>query len=316
MVSVIIPNYNHEKYLKLRIDSVLNQTYKCFEIIILDDKSIDNSHDIIEEYRGNPKVSHIIYNEINSGSTFKQWNKGISFAKGDYIWIAESDDIADPCLLETLVHNLEKENSVLSYSNLTKISSEGNSLGDWIFMNKKDIEVSSFSDSFVMKGRDYIERFLLIENTIPNASGVLFRKDAFYEVGQVDEDIKYCSDWLLWLKLLTLGSVSYANEKLNYFRIHDHSVIATAGKQNNDVFLKKYDVKMHIRYDRFLHAQRQQNSLLAKKNRLSIAKASIIEMFYLIRNKKIGASIKYFIYSLYYSRNIFFPVNYIINKLK
>ena len=63
LVSVIIPSYNHEKFLKERIDSVLNQTFQDFELIILDDLSPDNSREIIESYRAHPKVSHIIFNE-------------------------------------------------------------------------------------------------------------------------------------------------------------------------------------------------------------------------------------------------------------
>jgi len=94
-VSVIIPNYNYESYLKQRIETVLNQTYQNFEVIILDDHSSDNSRDIIETFRQNEKVTHIVYNQINSGSPFIQWVKGIELAIGKYIWIAESDDYSD-----------------------------------------------------------------------------------------------------------------------------------------------------------------------------------------------------------------------------
>src|SRR5207342_2166753 len=79
-VSVIIPNYNHAVYLEQRIESVLNQTFQDFELIILDDCSPDNSRDVIDQYRVNSKVSHIVYNSINSGSTFKQWQKGIELS--------------------------------------------------------------------------------------------------------------------------------------------------------------------------------------------------------------------------------------------
>jgi glycosyltransferase involved in cell wall biosynthesis len=74
LVSVIIPNYCHSQFLVQRIESVLNQTYQNFEVIILDDCSPDAgaSKAVIEKYRGNPHVSHIVYNEENSGSTFKQ----------------------------------------------------------------------------------------------------------------------------------------------------------------------------------------------------------------------------------------------------
>ena len=98
--SVIIPNYNHADYLPKRIDSVLQQTYTNFEIIIIDDCSTDGSHLVIETYRGSAKISHIIYNDSNSGSAFLHWKKGIGLAKYDWIWVAESDDFADPAFLQ------------------------------------------------------------------------------------------------------------------------------------------------------------------------------------------------------------------------
>ena len=77
MVSIIVPNYNHAPYLEQRFDSIYNQTYQDFEVIILDDCSTDASKSIIEKYRNHPKTKHIVYNSSNSSSPFKQWNKGI-----------------------------------------------------------------------------------------------------------------------------------------------------------------------------------------------------------------------------------------------
>jgi glycosyltransferase involved in cell wall biosynthesis len=105
LVSVIIPNYNHAAYLNERIDSVLNQTFRDFEVILLDDCSTDNSREIIESYRGHEKISQIEYNEVNSGSTFIQWKKGLDLAQGDWIWIAESDDVASNEFLSNAIEN-------------------------------------------------------------------------------------------------------------------------------------------------------------------------------------------------------------------
>ncbi|HET6990511.1 MAG TPA: glycosyltransferase family 2 protein, partial [Bacteroidia bacterium] len=108
LVSVILPNYNHARFLEQRIKSILSQTFRDFEIIILDDCSTDNSREIIDRYRSDEKISHVIFNETNSGSAFSQWKKGIQSASGTYIWIAESDDFCDPDFLFTGVNKLNK----------------------------------------------------------------------------------------------------------------------------------------------------------------------------------------------------------------
>ena len=128
-VSVIVPNYNYAAYLEERIESVLNQSYQDFELIILDDCSTDNSRILIEQYRSDPHVSHIVYNEVNTGSPFKQWAKGIELAKGEYIWIAESDDTASTSFLSELVPQLDSSpDVVLAFSHSFLIDSEGNKL--------------------------------------------------------------------------------------------------------------------------------------------------------------------------------------------
>ena len=68
-------------------------------MIVLDDCSTDNSLEIIEKYKGNPHLSQVVANETNSGSSYKQWDKGIKLAKGELIWIAESDDCCKPFFL-------------------------------------------------------------------------------------------------------------------------------------------------------------------------------------------------------------------------
>ena len=98
-VSVIIPNYNHAQYLEQRLDSVFGQTYPNYEVIFLDDCSKDNSLEVINRYKNNPHLSQIVVNETNYGNTFKQWDKGINLAKGEIIWIAESDDYCELTML-------------------------------------------------------------------------------------------------------------------------------------------------------------------------------------------------------------------------
>lgn len=112
-VSVILPNYNYARYLTERIDSILNQTLTDFELIILDDNSTDNSKDVIKKYESNPHVSRIIFNQENSGNTFSQWQKGIELAQGEYIWIAEADDIAEATLLEECINVMDDDPKII-----------------------------------------------------------------------------------------------------------------------------------------------------------------------------------------------------------
>ena len=130
-VTAVTPNYNHARYLRERIDSILAQTYQDLELIILDDASTDNSREIFQGYRSNPKV-RVIVNEQNSGNTFKQWNFGLSQANGEYIWFAESDDYADSALLETLVDRLDRHPKAgLAVCQSWTIDEDSNRLGNY-----------------------------------------------------------------------------------------------------------------------------------------------------------------------------------------
>lgn len=292
LISVIIPSYNHAPYLKQRIDSVLNQTCKNFEMIILDDKSTDNSRDIIEEYRNHKRISHIEYNEANSGSTFHQWNRGVELAKGKYIWFAESDDVADPEFLSILFNGVESNsNIVLSYCQSYRMDSMGNITGDWSFHTEK-LDKHLFASDFVLDGKEFLCRCLSDRNVIPNASAVLFRKDAFEKVGGADEDLRTCADWLLWLKLMMIGDVSFTSQKLNYFRYHDSSVIATAGKDKS-VFIPQFGILMRLRFKAFLINSFNQEEGILKITKKYIRKDTFSAFWELFRKRRVKESLSY-----------------------
>jgi len=265
-VSVIVPNYNYKNYLPLRMESIFNQTFQDFEVIILDDNSRDNSKSVIENFRNHSKVSHIVYNNVNSGSPFIQWDKGILLAKGEWIWIAEADDLADKYLLEKLVANTFKSDSVvISYCQSYRMDAEGNLIGNW-----KDwtsvFETDIFEADFLMKGYEYIDSYLYKRNTIPNASAVIFNKSVYLKIGKVDTDLRFCSDWLTWLKMLMVGDIAYCSNLLNYFRQHNESVIASANKDKY-LFLYKYDISMRKRFLKFISSRKDLNisQMLKKK---------------------------------------------------
>jgi glycosyltransferase involved in cell wall biosynthesis len=223
-VSVIVPNYNHARYLRQRIQSVLGQTFQDFELILLDDCSSDESQAILREYTADPRV-RLEFNEKNSGSTFKQWNKGVRLARGKYVWIAESDDYAEPQFLERLVSRLDAEpNAVFCNCRSWRVSAEGEIiefLDSWV----ADLDAQKWTVDHLADGREECRKYLIRCNTIPNASSVVFRKDVYERVGGADESLIYCGDWKLWASMaLAGGTIAYVGQPLNYYRWHESSV--------------------------------------------------------------------------------------------
>jgi glycosyltransferase involved in cell wall biosynthesis len=290
VVSIIVPNYNHSKYLNERLNSIISQKFSNFECILLDDASADNSVEILKQYIPKDSRLKIFINKVNSGSTFSQWNYGISKASGKYIWIAESDDIADHSFLDTMVGILEANSELsLVYSQSMLIDESGYLLGNWNF--KEEI----FKSSFKMKGVDFIYNYLIHNNYIPNASAVLFKKEDFISVGKSIEGLKNNGDWNLWLKILTKGDVCFVCNTLNYFRQHKKSVTAKA--KVNLVFENKFDTRiteLRNEYNIFLNELNSPTAKkIFKKNRIIIANEWGNYGLHLAKNKR-------YIHSLYY----------------
>lgn len=294
LVSVIIPNYCHSLYLDERIQSVLKQTYNNIEVIILDDCSPDNgaSKAVIEKYHHDERITHIIYNEKNSGSTFRQWNKGFRLAKGELIWIAESDDVADIHLLETLVSQLvENGNIVLGFCNLYLIDGKSKRL------EKPDYGI--WSTTFTMNGQKFISRFMLGSCSIWNASGVVFNRTAINAIPQDYMEYKASGDRLFWIYIIMQGDVFYTSKKLNFFRQHNQKVspkAETSGLQRVEDYKTYRNISHRIRigwlnhlfingyhYERIFHHTKfegdgKENALSAWRQSLYFNKLSYIAL--------------------------------------
>jgi glycosyltransferase involved in cell wall biosynthesis len=230
-VSVIIPNYNHEIFLVERIDSVLNQTYRDFEVILLDDCSKDNSRQVIQRYQNHPLVQQTVFNEQNSGSTFKQWNKGVRLARGEYIWFAESDDVAEPDFLEVMVPVLDANPAVgVAKCQSRRIDVDGTRRE----IIESILEQRDWSQSFTMPGAaDCVEQ-LKSGISIFNASAALVRKKTYVEAGWADETFKMAGDWMAWVRILARSDFSYVAKPLNLWReVHPDSARSR--------FLRAYD---------------------------------------------------------------------------
>ncbi|MEI6096676.1 MAG: glycosyltransferase, partial [Gammaproteobacteria bacterium] len=218
LVSVIVPNYNHAPFLTDRLKSIAQQTYHNIEIIVLDDCSSDSSREIIGKFLTQESRASAFFNEQNSGSPFLQWQKGIILASGKYIWIAESDDLADSNFLSKLVAPLESDPSIiLATSQLYMINKKGE-VGTTPMEWLSEFNSKRWDCDYTNNGIEEIKSFLSKKNTILNASGVVIRNiEGLSEM--VDSTMRLCADWLLWIRLLEKGNIAYIAEPLNFWRI-------------------------------------------------------------------------------------------------
>lgn len=248
LVSIIVPNYNYARYLKKRMDSIFSQTWTDYEIILLDDASTDDSINLLKEYSKDPKVSSLTVNEKNSGKPFSQWIKGISMAKGKYVWIAESDDYAAPEFLESCVNELETNpGAVIAFTGSTVVGLDGEPTR-WDFDNWNNKKLKAREGHAIChNGRDYVIHNMLWKNYVYNASSTVFRRSAFTQdsVSLQCAGMRSSGDHLFWAMLMRKGDVIEIYRKLNFFRRHNLSQISAEtvkGKSNGHLYDEHIDV--------------------------------------------------------------------------
>jgi glycosyltransferase involved in cell wall biosynthesis len=222
-LSVIVPNYNHARFLRQRLESIYNQTYRNIEVILLDDASSDESCAILDAFAAAyPDITTTHYNTVNSGGVFKQWRKGIQLAQGELVWIAESDDFCDHNFVETLISAFEDEAVLLAYAQPVFVDERG-APQEWTFRDYlQGLNRRKWNQSYTNTAHDEVRSALGIKNTIPNVSGVVFRKPHSLALlaDPAWADMRICGDWVFYLHLLRGGKIAYRTETRSYFRFH------------------------------------------------------------------------------------------------
>lgn len=241
LVSIIVPNYNHESYLRERLESIYGQSYRNFEVILLDDMSSDGSVAILEEYVDKyPQKTRLIVNTTNSGGVFHQWKKGIESARGELVWIAESDDFCSLDLLEKLVPFFDNEGVMLAYAKtiFTQDEKEIWSIEEYL----GDIDQEAWSKEFVSCAHTLVNEAWGIKNIVPNASSAIFRnpKGASILDNTLWREMKICGDWVFYLHIIRGGLVAYTPNATNYYRLHNSNTSVT--NYAKEIFYKEHEV--------------------------------------------------------------------------
>ncbi|MFC5283522.1 glycosyltransferase family 2 protein [Pedobacter alpinus] len=208
MISVVLCSYNGENFIAEQIDSIFNQTFDDFELIIIDDCSTDKTVEIINKFCLLNKRISLFINEENLGPR-KSFYKGILKSKGDYIALSDQDDIWLPNKLEVLIQKAESEkDALLFYSNSQIINENGELINQ--FLSDK---INPY------QGND--NRSVLFYNFVWGHT-MFFRRELINYVEPIPLNFNH-DKWLTFLSL-SYGKVIYVNQVLQYYRHHDKNL--------------------------------------------------------------------------------------------
>ena len=218
LVSIIMPAYNAEKYISESIDSVLNQTYQNWELLVIDDCSTDNTANIINSYCNKDSRIKYVPQKLNGGAALAR-NKGIEIAKGKYIAFLDSDDLWRNEKLRIQIHYMISNNCSFTCTYYDKINESGSPLNKIIKYKKKG---------------DYCE---LLKNC-PGNSTVIYNAS---KLGKIyAKNIKRRNDYILWLDVIKKSNdLHCVNQVLGSHRV------VTGSISSNKIKLIKYHWKIY-----------------------------------------------------------------------
>jgi glycosyltransferase involved in cell wall biosynthesis len=233
-VSILLPSYNYEKYIKEAIDSVLKQTYKNWELIIIDDGSSDNSVNIIKSYKDKRIIFHT---QKNQGVT-KTLNRALDISSGDYICFLDADDVYHPEKLEKQVEMMKSGYDMVT-TQVEAINDEGEPSNDkffnlwWNTFNPKivfgkNIEFNFFNGNYLCK------------------SALMLKRELFDKYGKFNTKLITAYDLELWLKMLPHIKINRCEHVLTYYRWH--------GLNETSTNTLRMRIELLLIYDKYLES--------------------------------------------------------------
>lgn len=244
LISIVVPVYNAEKYLEQCLNSIQNQTYKNFEVILVNDGSIDHSESICMDF---VKVdTRFKYFTKENGGASSARNFGLDHVLGEFITFIDADDWVDENHLEVLINNIKENNSDMAVSSIKKFDNVSNF----------EFRVYSKQEKYLLNyNKLNREEFLVIlpklihaSNSYKIAVSKLFKKELVTDV-RFDESIIYGEDLDFFFKLYNkVNSISYVDEITYIYRLHDESSSSKFGQLHMEQELAIYK-KMYERIE-------------------------------------------------------------------
>ena len=260
LVSVVMPVYNHERYVQDAIRSVMNQTYQNIQLIVIDDGSKDSSWQKVQEMRAECEKRFMYFyatTKENEGIAVT-FNKMLEQVRGDYCYLLASDDLVVPHAIERLVKELQSGDCILAVGNKCFVDAEGNRVGcdeNFSPVPLSEAKYKTFCDFYIdITGEDLYHsdnfgsyKTLLVRNYIPNGS--LYKSSAVKRLYFTKE--APLEDWFLHLQLSKMGKYKFIDDILFLYRLHGNNAIGNK-KRLMEISQKTLD------YERRLYENSQQ----------------------------------------------------------
>lgn len=233
LISIIVPVYNVEKYLEKCVDSLINQTYKNIEIILVDDGSKDNSGSLCDEIAKKDSRIHVIHKK--NGGLSSARNEGLKHANGSYIGFVDSDDWLNPIMYETLYNILNKNEADISYCTFAKVFNENEKIpakndSDIVTFNKEEAMNSFYTD-------------ISVYSTV--AWNKLYKKELFdditYPEGKIHED-----EGTTYKLFYKASKIAFINQPFYYYRFNPKSITNSKFSKKNFDILDIYEDKINF----------------------------------------------------------------------
>jgi len=302
LISIIIPTYNRANLLPRAIKSVLNQTFKNFELIIVDDGSIDNTEQVVRNFQKEDTRIRYIWQE-NSGAPAKPKNTGIKNAKGKFIAFLDSDD-------EWLVEKLGEQIELFEKSNSSNLGFVGCNA---VIIDKKNKKEWGYK----IPRCNNVFRELLINNFIFTSSSVVVKKEVFNKIGFFDENIKVGEDWDMWMRIAREYDFDFVSEPLFKYYLHNSNITNTLSfeRQEKDLRYIFERYKKYYELNPCIYSARLKNDGIRY---LLIGKHKIGKKYFLKSIKRNPLNFKsyfYFMISLF-GPKLYYKLTLIKKKIK
>lgn len=220
-VSFIVPCYKLAHLLPECVDSILEQTYRDFEIIILDDCSPDDTPAVAARF-SDPRVRYV-RNPQNLGH-LRNYNKGIELSRGEYVWLISADDrLRRPYVLERYL-TLAERHPEIGFVFCSGIGLRGG-------QEEAEVIQNPYGADAVLDGRRFLFEKLLEHNWVLAASGMV-RRSLYEKLGAFPLDLPYAGDWYLWCLFSLHADVGYLAEPMVNYRDHDLNMTKILSAEN------------------------------------------------------------------------------------